>query len=86
MQPVPGDLDGAAGCGPAVLSRYVKEVPRELIRDTNHSITVSGGRMVIPGNHTVDILAMKYGVPPLPGNPGATLLQLGQLGVFGPFG
>ena len=47
---------------------------------------VSGGLMVIPGNHTVDMLAMKYGVPPLPGNPGATLLQLGQLGVFGPFG
>jgi hypothetical protein len=46
---------------------------------------VIGGRMVIPGNHTVDILAMKYGVPPVPGNPGATLQQLGQLGVFGPF-
>jgi hypothetical protein len=23
---------------------------------------VIGGRMVIPGNHTVDILAMKYGL------------------------
>ena len=47
---------------------------------------VTGGMMNIPGNHTVDILAMKYGVTPQPGNPGATLLQLGQLGVFGPFG
>ena len=47
---------------------------------------VTGGRMVIPGNHTVDILAMKYGLPPpLPGNSGGTLLQLGELGVFGPF-
>jgi hypothetical protein len=46
---------------------------------------VTGGRMVIPGNHTVDILAAKYGVPPTPGNPAVTVLQLGLLGVFGPF-
>ena len=47
---------------------------------------VTGGRMVIPGNHTVDILAMKYGLPPpLPGNSGPTLVQLAELGVFGPF-
>ena len=42
--------------------------------------------MNITGNHTVDILAMRYGVTPQPGNPRATLLQLGQPGVFGPFG
>jgi hypothetical protein len=47
---------------------------------------VTGGRMVIPGNHTVDILALKNGLPPpLPGNSGGTLLQLGARGVFGPF-
>ena len=48
--------------------------------------SVIGGRMVIPGNHTVDILAMKYGLPvPPPGGAGATLLQLSELGAFGPF-
>jgi hypothetical protein len=47
---------------------------------------VTGGRMVIPGNHTVEILALQYGLPPPPpGNPTGTLLLLGQLGVFGPF-
>ena len=39
---------------------------------------VAGGRMVIPGNHTAAILAMKYGLPPPP--PGGGIY--GLMGAF----
>ena len=69
--------------------RYVMKRPisaRDLgVLEDQEIEQVTGGRMIIPGDHTVDILAAKYGVPPSPGNPAGTVLQLGLLGVFGPF-
>ncbi len=60
--------------------------PADRVLEAAELEQVNGGRMVIPGNHTVDVLAMTYGLPPPPpGNPGGTLLTLGALGVFGPF-